>query len=123
MKLFEALESGAIRFAGGKEFSAAHRTGSSFQVNSVAEAIQRASACAEQNGCAGAAFVDKDGDVPAAALLAGSGRPWASPVTIDGLIIGAIVEWSSDDIETGHRHRTHNRDVSFDDFNAARHGE
>jgi hypothetical protein len=118
MELFESLESGAIRFSEGKTFNANGREGSAFLVDSLEEAKVRAQACAERNGYAGAEFVCSGAEVPEAALLFSG---WATPVEL-GKIIGAIVEWTTTEKEVTFR-GSRPKPLSFEDFNAARHGE
>ena len=123
MDLFTALESGKIRYAADIIFSKYSATKNAFWVKSVEEAKLRAESCAKMNGYAGAVFVPVDGEIPQIALLQGPAHAWASPVTINGRVIGAIIEWSSEKIEAEFRRQKNDKLVNFLDFNATRHGE
>ena len=100
MDVLTATKNGLIRFARGRTFDASEPAG--YRLNtqwlSLDEAIRQAGA-----KYAGSVFVAFGADLPAEVPLDCPEHTWAEQVVSDDRPIGALVTWSTEEIEQAHR--------------------
>jgi hypothetical protein len=131
MDLFEALESGLIRYGRGYVFSRDKTPGSFYAIDEADEIPRLLVNCAETY--AGSVFVSLDEPLPMSVPLDNPEHTWASAVMcgdwmshVSGnsppMLIGAIIAWSTDEIENDYRLSRQKAFQSLDRFHVWRHG-